>query len=74
MYDTAKYKFNDIFKQHYIRRLKHIQCMYHIRGLFGGDFNLVVWQITSESPNLSCAILFKTSHCGTVYMKAFVNE
>ena len=19
-------------------------CMYHMRGLFGGDFNLVVWQ------------------------------
>ena len=26
-------------------------------GLFGGDFNLVVWQITSVLPNLSRAIL-----------------
>ena len=31
--------------------------MYRIRGLFGGYFNLAVWQITSESPNLSRAIL-----------------
>ena len=30
---------------------------YRIRGLFGGDFNLAVWRITSESPNLSHAIL-----------------
>ena len=30
---------------------------YRIRGLFGGDFNLAVWQITSELPNLSHAIL-----------------
>ena len=26
-------------------------CMYHIRGIFGGGFNLAVWQITSMSPN-----------------------
>ena len=31
--------------------------VYRIRGLFGDDFNLAVWQITSESPNLSHAIL-----------------
>ena len=30
---------------------------YRIRGLFGGDFNLAVWRITSESPNLNRAIL-----------------
>ena len=30
---------------------------YRICGLFGGDFNLVVWRITSESPNLSRTIL-----------------
>ena len=33
------------------------KIIYRIRGLFGGDFYLAVWQITSESPNLSCAIL-----------------
>ena len=31
--------------------------VYRIRGLFGGDFNLVVWPITSELPNLNRAIL-----------------
>ena len=31
--------------------------IYRIRGLFGGDFNLAVWRITSESPNLNRAIL-----------------
>ena len=31
--------------------------IYRIRGLFGGDFNLVVRRITSESPNLNCIIL-----------------
>ena len=32
-------------------------CMYHIRGLFGSDFNLVVWQIFIGSLNLNYAIL-----------------
>ena len=31
--------------------------MYHIRSLFGGNFNLVIWQILCESPNLSHTIL-----------------
>ena len=31
--------------------------LYHIRGLFGGDFNLVVWQIFVGSPNLNYAIV-----------------
>ena len=35
----------------------HLLNKYRIRGLFGDDFNLAVWQITSESPNLSHAIL-----------------
>ena len=35
----------------------HDTSIYRIRGLFGGDFNLAVWQIISESPNLSRAIL-----------------
>ena len=30
---------------------------YRIRGLFGCDFNLAVWRITSKSPNLNRAIL-----------------
>ena len=29
---------------------------YRIRGLFGGDFNLAVWQIFIGSPNLNHAI------------------
>ena len=40
-------------------RQLHSIIMYCICGLFGGDFNLVVWQITSGSPNLSHAILIK---------------
>ena len=31
--------------------------VYCIRGLFGSDFNLAVWRITSESSNLSPVIL-----------------
>ena len=45
---------------------------YRIHGLFGGDFNLAVWQITSESPNLSQVILkaiFKIKPLNT-YMHA----
>ena len=34
-----------------------IRMIYRIRGLFGGDFNLVVWQIFIGSPNLNHAIL-----------------
>ena len=34
-----------------------LKVKYRIRGIFGGDFNLAVWRITSESPNLSHAIL-----------------
>ena len=30
---------------------------YRICGLFSGDFNLAVWRITSESPNLSRTVL-----------------
>ena len=33
---------------------------YHIRGLFGGDFNLAAWQIFIGSPNLNPAILAHT--------------
>ena len=33
-------------------------CMkYRIHGLFGGDFNLAVWQIFIGSPNLNHAVL-----------------
>ena len=39
------------------RAVPYIGTYYRIRGLFGGDFNLAVWQITSESPNLNRAIL-----------------
>ena len=41
-----------------------IQCMlliYCIRGLFGGDFNLAVWQIFIGSPNLNHAV-FTCTH------------
>ena len=34
--------------------------MYCIRGLFGGDFNLVVWQIFIGLPNLNPAVLTLT--------------
>ena len=37
--------------------------MYRIRGLFGGDFNLVVWRIFIDTPNLKHAIL----NCGLSY-------
>ena len=30
---------------------------YRIRGLFGSDFNLAVWQIFVGSPNLNHAVL-----------------
>ena len=33
---------------------------YRIPGLFGGDFNLAVWQIFIGSPNLNHAILTLT--------------
>ena len=32
----------------------------HIRGLFGGDFNLVVWWIFIGLPNLNHAVLTRT--------------
>ena len=41
----------------FIPQASNLDMLYHIRGLFGGDFNLAVWQITSESPNLSRVIL-----------------
>ena len=31
--------------------------IYHVRGLFGGDFNLAVWRIFIGSPNLNYAVL-----------------
>ena len=31
--------------------------IYRIRGLFGGNFNLTVWQIFISSPNLNHAVL-----------------
>ena len=34
-----------------------IIIVYRIRGLFGGDFNLVVWRIFIGSPNLNHAVL-----------------
>ena len=34
--------------------------MYRIRGLFGGDFNLVVRRIFIGSPNLNHAVLTHT--------------
>ena len=33
---------------------------YRMHGLFGGDFNLAVWQIFIGSPNLSCTIVTPT--------------
>ena len=36
---------------------KQIDALGRICGLFGGDFNLAVWRITSKSPNLSRTIL-----------------
>ena len=33
---------------------------YRICGLFGGDFNLAVWQIFIGSPNLNHAVLTRT--------------
>jgi len=30
---------------------------YHIYGIFGSEFNLVVWQIFDGLPNLNCVIL-----------------
>ena len=35
-------------------------ALYCIRGLFGGDFNLAVWQIFVGSPNLNHAVLTRT--------------
>ena len=34
--------------------------IYRIRGLFGGGFNLAVWQIFIGSPNLNHAVLPRT--------------
>ena len=34
--------------------------IYRIHGLFGGDFNWVVWQIFIDSQNLNYAILTPT--------------
>ena len=34
--------------------------LYRIRGLFGGDFNLAVWQIFIGLPNLNHAVLTRT--------------
>ena len=34
--------------------------LYRVRGSFGGDFNLVVWQIFIGSPNLNHAVLTRT--------------
>ena len=39
-----------------IKRL-HNCVQYHIRGLFGGEFNLAVWQIKIKLPNLKHTIL-----------------
>ena len=33
---------------------------YPIRGLFGGDFNLAVWQLFIGLPNLNHAVLTRT--------------
>ena len=38
----------------------HCGMSYHIRGLFGGDFNLVVWRIFIGLLNLNYAILTPT--------------
>ena len=41
--------------------LDRIMCYnYCICGLFGGDFNLAVWQIFITSPNLNHAFLTRT--------------
>ena len=34
--------------------------IYRIRGLFGGDFNLAVWQKFIGLPNLNHAVLTRT--------------
>ena len=34
--------------------------IYRIRGLFGGGFNLVVWQIFNGSPSLNHVVLTST--------------
>ena len=40
-----------------VDRHSTIHTKYRIRGLFGDDFNLVVWKIFIGSPNLNRAIL-----------------
>ena len=47
-HDTIQHLTNDIIMS------------YHIHGLFGGDFNLAVWQIFIGSPNLNHAVLPRT--------------
>ena len=39
-----------------LKNIKIAYNKYRIRGLFGGHFNLVVWQIFIGSPNLNYAI------------------
>ena len=40
-----------------ITEIHYRDMIYRIHGLFGDDFNLAVWRITTESPNLNRAIL-----------------
>ena len=55
-----------ILGEHFIKlqcsrkSMKSKVSYYHIRGLFGGDFNLVVWRIFIGSPNLNYAVLTPT--------------
>ena len=45
---------------HHIDMFTGLSGKYHIRGLFGGDFNLAVWRIFIGLPNLNYAILTRT--------------
>ena len=48
-----------VFKE-YCKKDLTVKMIYHICGLFGGDFNLAVWQIFIGSPNLNHAVLTRT--------------
>ena len=49
---------DELYRLH--TKLKFPRYTYHIHGLFGGDFNLAVWQIFIGSPNLNHAVLTRT--------------